>query len=482
MTIGQKLIAGCLAIGLSISLASVLSVSPLTAGLDAVGQFHAPALQQIQHMHAESKDAIQESFAYIVSGEAIEKQEFLTWAKRFDAEAQRFWRIARFDALEEATERTLFERIVVKQKTLVENANVMFEEYDIGGSVRQATFHAYEDTIDTFASVIRELVSIEKHDAEEAQQFAVGLLKRAKWQLYVIGILAIVITSGIGYGFSRTITRPIKDLKDAAITIGQGNFDLRVHSTSNGEIGLLTQQFNEMLDRLNKSSEDQRRFYANASHELRTPLTIIRGEAEVALRAPEKPVTVYREALDVIKDVAKQSGRLVDELLFLARSEAGQIQYEMAELALSLLLEEVMRQSESLAVLKGVHQEVDVSRPSVVWGDPQRLRQLFFILMENAIKYTDPGGKVTLTLQAERDRARVLVSDTGSGIPAQELPHIFERFYRVKGLPGREGGVGLGLSIANSIVSAHEGELGVESALGQGTTFSVLLPHLVARG
>ena len=158
MTIGQKLMAGCLAIGVSISLASVISVSPLASGLDAVGQFHAPVLQQLQHMHAESTDAIQESFAYVVSGEAIEKQEFLNWAKHFDAKAQRFWRTARFDAPEEATERTLFERIVVKQKTLVENANVMFEEYDSTGSVRQATFHAYEDTIDTFASVIRELV------------------------------------------------------------------------------------------------------------------------------------------------------------------------------------------------------------------------------------------------------------------------------------------------------------------------------------
>ncbi|MFQ5789444.1 MAG: sensor histidine kinase, partial [Acidobacteriota bacterium] len=125
--------------------------------------------------------------------------------------------------------------------------------------------------------------------------------------------------------------------------------------------------------------------------------------------------------------------------------------------------------------------ELDLKEPSVVWGDAQRLRQLFFVLVDNAIKYTERGGKVTISLKGEPSRAKALVADTGIGIPGKDLPHIFDRFYRVERADckpeGSEAGTGLGLSIAQSIAKAHAGEIGVESELGLGTTFSVLLPR-----
>ncbi|MFQ5898886.1 MAG: ATP-binding protein [Candidatus Methylomirabilia bacterium] len=334
----------------------------------------------------------------------------------------------------------------------------------------------------TLESLVR-LLAYEDQEMERRVALAQAKSRSSHRMIIALGAVGLFLSLALALGITFSLTRPITKLVEATERVTGGDLASKAEIIRQDEIGLLARGFNEMLDRLNRSFEDQRRFYADASHELRTPLTIIRGEAEVALREPEKSVKAYREALETVNAVASQMGRLVDELLFLARSEAGQIRYEMAEVALAPLLEEVARQSEGLSALKGVHLETDVSRRMAVRGDPQRLRQLFLVLVDNAIKYTAPGGKVTLALKAEPDRARVLVSDTGIGIPERDLPHIFERFYRVDGAGARpEEGTGLGLAIARSIVRAHQGEIFVDSALGRGTTVSVLLPHVSSRG
>ncbi|MFQ5804389.1 MAG: sensor histidine kinase [Candidatus Methylomirabilales bacterium] len=300
--------------------------------------------------------------------------------------------------------------------------------------------------------------------------------RKAVIALTLVGtLLSLVLTLVI----TRSITKPVKKLIGATERAISGDLASKTDVAKRDEIGLLAQRFDEMMAGLNKCFEDQRRFFADASHELRTPLTILRGEAEVALREPEKPVCEYKETLAGIITLTGQMGRFVDELLFLSRSEAGQIEYQMAQIELApLLLEEVYDQSKGLALLKGVDLTLDLSGPIEIRGDPQRLRQLFLILVDNGIKYTAPGGEVRITHEIQSGSAAVFVSDTGIGIPADGLPHIFERFYRVEPeRPRSEQGTGLGLSIARSIVEAHEGKISVHSTLGKGTTFTVLLPR-----
>ncbi len=293
--------------------------------------------------------------------------------------------------------------------------------------------------------------------------------------------LGVLLSFALALGITFSLTRPIGTLVEATERVAAGDLTSKAEIDSQDEIGLLARRFNEMLERLNTSISEQKRFYADASHELRTPLTVIRGEAEVALRGPESG-TDHRETLQTIIVVANQMGNLVDELLFLARAEAGEVQYEMAEVDLKPVLEEVGNMGESLASLKDVGFDMDLAHRAMVRGDPQRLRQLFFILMDNAVKYSDEGGQVTLALANEDNLARVTVADNGIGIPASDMPYIFERFSRgERARATRTEGTGLGLSIAKSITEAHDGKILVDSKDGRGTKISLVFPLITGR-
>lgn len=325
---------------------------------------------------------------------------------------------------------------------------------------------------------LERLFDYEDREAEQRVTLAQAKSLSARGTIITLAAVGALLSLALAVGITFSLTRPITRLIEATERVSQGDLTSKAEIVSEDEIGVLARRFNEMLDRLNRFISDQRRFYADASHELRTPLTIIRGESEVALRGPDNSVQGYRKVLESIITVTSEMGRLIDELLFLARSEAGQIEYEVAKVALVPLLADIARQSEDLAALKGVCLDLDVRGTMVVWGDLHHLRQLFFILTDNAIKYTETGGQVTLALEAEAEGAKVMVSDTGIGIPEEELPYVFERFYRgdtAKVM--REEGTGLGLSIAESIVKAHKGKIFINSVLGRGTTVSVTLPR-----
>jgi signal transduction histidine kinase len=300
-----------------------------------------------------------------------------------------------------------------------------------------------------------------------------------------LAVGGIILSCALAFWITSSVTRPIANLIEVTNRVAGGALNLQAKIWREDEIGTLARRFNEMVNRLNESFEGQRRLYDDASHELRTPLTAIRGVAEVALRGPEKSLDEYIEALKSVVALASEMGQLVDDLLFLARAGAGQLQYEMAEVPLAPLLEEVIDQSRGLTSLIDLHLELEVETTEriLIWGDPRRLHQLFLTLMDNAIKYTNPGGKVTVTLRPEPHWARVLVSDTGIGISEKDIPQIFERFYMADASRARsEKSTGLGLSIAQSIVKAHKGDILVESAVGRGTTFSVLLPRVSSQG
>jgi signal transduction histidine kinase len=232
-----------------------------------------------------------------------------------------------------------------------------------------------------------------------------------------------------------------------------------------------------LLGRLDRSFESMREFMADASHELRTPLSIIRGEADVAL-AHERQPAEYRESLAIIQDEARRLTRLVEDLLNLARADAGHNQLQVEDLYLNDLLEECCRSAQAQARQRGVRLTGRQSQDVPFRGDPQLLRRLIANLLDNAIRYTMPDGQVEAGLDIEEGSVVLTVADTGVGIPAEAMDRIFERFYRFdKSRSRAEGGFGLGLSIVKWIADAHRGSIDVRSRLGEGTSFTVRLPR-----
>ncbi|MBN1954667.1 MAG: HAMP domain-containing histidine kinase [Anaerolineae bacterium] len=244
------------------------------------------------------------------------------------------------------------------------------------------------------------------------------------------------------------------------------------------EVGQLITTLNEMLDRLQQLFQGQQRFIADVSHELRTPLTAIRGNLEVLQRGAQADPTLLAESLDDIgREVARLS-RMVADVLALARAEAG-MRLERRPVELDRLLLDTFREARHLA--RGVEVDLTGEDQALVLGDADRLKQLLLNLVDNALKYTPAGGTVSLALCRRGTWACLSVADTGAGIPAEELPYIFDRYYRGQGAR-RRGGMGLGLAIAHWIAQEHGGRIDVDSKVGQGTTFTVWLPLLHEAG
>ena len=221
----------------------------------------------------------------------------------------------------------------------------------------------------------------------------------------------------------------------------------------------------------------QRQFTADASHELRTPLALIRANAEMMLLRSEH---LDDENAELVQEIIRETdhlNRMVGDLLTLARADSEMLELRIAPMDFGALVEEVHDDLQRIAEARDIEGTVSVNGPVLVNGDEVRLRQLLLILIDNALKYTDPGGQVHVSLSRIDNRARLVVRDTGIGIPSQDISHIFERFYRVDRAREHEsGGTGLGLAIARWIVQAHHGTIKVDSELGKGTTFQVELP------
>jgi signal transduction histidine kinase len=295
--------------------------------------------------------------------------------------------------------------------------------------------------------------------------------------LSIMGGSGILFSAIVGAWMARRALRPVDELTKTAMAIYRAeNLERRVTvPKTNDEVGHLSQAFNEMLERLSQLFRAQQRLIADVSHELRTPLTVIRGNVDL-LRMGE---CCDRELLDAITEESDRMTRMVKNLSLLSQMDAGVLQLNLKQINVQQLLASILRSAQIISA--GKVSISAVSEPDLtIEADPDQTKQVLLNLVENAIKYTPEGGEVKIEATGSYNNynyVRISVSDNGPGIPEKDLPHIFERFYRVDKSRSRAlGGSGLGLSIAYSIVQAHHGQIVVCSKEGVGTTFDVYLP------
>jgi two-component system, OmpR family, sensor kinase len=288
----------------------------------------------------------------------------------------------------------------------------------------------------------------------------------------------VLVIGAIGsYWLATRAFAPIERLTATAHAIQGGNLHQRVPiPRANDQVQHLALTFNDMLDYLDNVFTRQRRFTADASHELRTPVAAIRSMTDVAL-IHEMPKEEYVSLLRDVNGQAERLAHLINDLFTLARVDEGHIQFEQQPVHLDVLANDVVASLEWLATERGIVLNVQKCEPAIVIGDEARLLQMMMNLLENALTYTKRGGKIMLDVEVKGSNVSFTVCDTGIGIAPPHIKYIFERFYRTDVARSRAaGGTGLGLSIVEWIVHMHHGTISVESQLGQGSTFTVVLP------
>jgi heavy metal sensor kinase len=290
-------------------------------------------------------------------------------------------------------------------------------------------------------------------------------------------IISVVVLAGLGGLFlASRVLRPVEQITKAAQEIEENDLSRRIDVKNDDELGRLASTLNDMIGRIEEAFKRQRQFTADASHELRTPLAIMQAEATLAL-SKERSEADYRKSLETISQESAYMSSVIGKLLFLARSDAGKEQLNFEDVELKELVSQLSTNIEALAADKGIKFNVDAPENLTVNGDKVKLRQLFINILENAVRYTPEGGTISVSMQKKDIYGVIAISDTGIGIPAEHLAHIFERFYRVDKARSRaDGGVGLGLAIARFIADSHNGKIEVASEVGKGTTFTITLP------
>jgi len=302
-------------------------------------------------------------------------------------------------------------------------------------------------------------------------------LQRLLLVLVVTMPIALAASLASGWFLAGRALRPVDAITLAAQRIAAGDLSQRLTvSTAPDEIGRLVHTFNDMIGRLDVSFRQIRQFSSDASHELRTPLTVMKGETELVLRRP-RPLGDYQAVLESNLEEIDRMTHIVDELLFLSRADMGEVKMDAVSVDLESLVEDIHRQANLLGQDRQIDVVLGTVMPAAVQGDELRLRELLLNLVENAIKYSHPGGKVQVSLVTEGAQAKLAVTDQGVGIAPEDQRRIFNRFFRTDAARGHtKKGTGLGLAICTWIAESHKGRIEVASQPGIGSTFTVTLP------
>lgn len=304
--------------------------------------------------------------------------------------------------------------------------------------------------------------------------------KNLRQWLTLLGValpLIIIVAVAGGFLLVQRALSPVEQLVSSAERISSHNLSERLPTPQTGdELARLSFALNRVIDRLDQSLQQSRRFVADASHELRTPLTVLRGEIESLLEEPVR-TDAWKDRLGSALEEVERLTNIVEGLFAISRLDAGEAQSEWVRFELGKLVSSTSDQMELLAEDKNI--KVTCKTIPAVWveGDRARLKQVIVNLLDNAIKYTPAGGAITLAVRSVDSKAIFEITDNGLGIPADALPKVFERFYRVDEARSREmGGAGLGLSIVKSICAAHHAQVQAQSKPGEGSTFRVEFP------
>ena len=331
------------------------------------------------------------------------------------------------------------------------------------GEKVMAITRAVRDENGTLVGSIRYMVSLERADQ---QTFLVIII------LVLAGAFIMLLLTFTGIYFIRSILVPVKQISASAKQIAQGDFDVRIEKGKDDELGQLCDAVNDMAGELGAAERMKNDFISSVSHELRTPLTAIKGWAET-LRVGADPVTAEKGMTVIIRESERLSG-LVEELLDFSRLQSGRMRLSAARLDILAELDEAVYLFTDRARTehKDLTYEENTSL-SPVYGDRDRLRQVFVNIIDNALKYTESGGSITVSSREEDGFVRVIVSDTGCGIPPEHLPNVKKKFYKANQLVR---GSGIGLAVADEIAAMHGGSLRIESQVGVGTVVTVSLP------
>ncbi len=335
---------------------------------------------------------------------------------------------------------------------------------------------------DTDESIMAGTVMLYTKDGEElgAYRWVTSMSRANKLMATVLAIIIIIcliilsVTAITGLFFVKSIVNPIRDVSNIARTIAMGNFDSRIEIKKDDEIGELCDAINYMASELHNSESIKNDFISSVSHELRTPLTAIRGWGETAKMSLDSDPELVGRGLDVVLSEADRLSSLVEELLDFSRMQTGRLTLVSQPMNVSLILQESADMYVELAKKQGIELVVSVPQDEItVMGDKNRLKQVFINIIDNAVKYTNAGGQVLVNLDTEEACVRISVTDTGVGIPAEDIDRVKEKFYKAN---KTVRGSGIGLAVADEIIKQHDGLIFIESTENVGTKVMVVLP------
>lgn len=292
-----------------------------------------------------------------------------------------------------------------------------------------------------------------------------------KQQLLYITLVLLIASLVISFLLSKGLTRPLLEIKKVSEIMAQGDFSARIAPQKQDEIGKLANTINYMGEQLSQIDQLRKDLIANVSHELRTPLSLIRGYAETLRDVSGDNPQKRERQLGIIIEETERLSQIVNDILNLSQLQSGNIKLNINRFSAKEKLEAIIRRYDVLKDKTGVEISGENTGNTLLEADEARIEQVLYNLINNAFKHTDPGGKITVRVLEKNAAVRLEVSDTGSGIPQEELPHVWERFYKAdKTGSAKLAGTGLGLAIVKEVLEAHKAEYGIESKLGEGTT------------
>jgi signal transduction histidine kinase len=309
------------------------------------------------------------------------------------------------------------------------------------------------------------------------KQPIINAAEKFKRMTFLAGFGAILLAVGFTWVLSRRLVNPLLKMKETTQALSKGKFKVKIPIKGNDEIAQLGDAINHLADDLHRLQTSRKEFLSNVSHELRTPLSYVKGYSQALDEGMLKTEEDQKKYIKVIHQEANRLSRLVEDLFDLTQMDEGKLRLSKDTIDINEVIQKMIHTTDPRAQAKNITLHYQPKSLPVVEGDHGRLAQVFFNLLDNAIRHTSNGGKVMIRTKAHDDRVQMSIEDTGTGIPEKELPYLFDRFYRVdKSRARRLGGTGLGLAIVKQIVEGHEGSVEIESEEGFGTKVTVSLP------